>query len=805
LIEILQDPETAALEPVIGVLSELGRHSRAAFGTLKALMSDKLLGLKAEMAIARIGPPSAAGVKLLVHLHKKPKLRLQVVRTLGRMGEMARSAIPCLINNLGGSNRGLLKASLMALEQIGVREQGSLAAVIELAKRRKELRGDCLRVFKNLSRGAEAGQTIAYLESYYGDADEKLKMRAIMMLSGLGKDAVPVRVIKPLSLSKDRDVAFSAARVLLHMGQRDPLLLDLLKKSLDSAVHRKKAIGSIRDLGQTALLFLPELVEILELKDEALVLKIVNILPVFGKHCELLLPFLLSDFDSSRFELKKKLIGLFQSLGRQARLALPTLIRAMKEKRLRPELRASIEAIGLEADLAVPALIPLLDDKDQELSRFAKSSLYSFGPQTLPALTRALNKAGASEELRAAALMICAEFSVAELRKELPRFIDALFYSGVDVQKALAKVFIKIGPPATRRLCHNLKQSYWRRRKNAAFALGEIGPAAKSAASHLMTASNDSSGAVRNAAIDSLVKIGPALGADILKELKSCSESRQCQLLTVFTRWGERSKAYIPNLAALIRKDSYEDTVVGVLRCFESFKTRHEAIERALVGALDDDRSRVLLAALEILSRSGAVHGSVPRVTALLESKDGAVRVAAVRNLTAPAKGALALYPRFIAGLGDADKAFRKACLRALASHGRAHKAVPLAVLKELKNKSWLVRAYAARCLGQMGPAGAVAVDQLRKTIADKDARVRWASALALGGIGAKAQAGTKELTLALLDEDEDVVLVAIVALGKIGPKARSAAPALKKLKRIANAEQKEAIDKSLKAIEKPR
>lgn len=803
LITLLKDPNTVPIAEVIKTLAWIGIPARKAFGAIKAFRKDPKLKPVVEQALAKIGAPSAAETSFLLTLYNNPELRPQVIHSLGSMGKNAASAVQRLCEELKNTKPDHRKRAVKSLGRLGKTAQSAITPIIELAKSEPSLAVDCFEALTKIGSSQLDDEKTKALQSFFSHKNESLRLHAIIALVALKDDAVPVLELKALLDSKDARVAFVAARSLARLGQHSPRVLAMLEANLSVPAFRHSAIKSLRSLESKADFCIPKIAELLELENVALTVAILDLMPSLGPKSELLVPFLNSAVQSDSLTLRLKTIERLGSMGVKAKQALPILIESLTDKDCRSSLFSTLKLIGMDPLVSTPALIPLLDHSDPVLVKFARGKLFGFGPQTLPALIKTIDGIGISNGLRAKALRVCAQLPKKDLEAMLPQFINALFYVGASFREAMALVLKKIGAKSVLPLTRQFDGGYWRRRQNAAYCLGELGQLAVNAAPVLIKASKDKEGGVRVEAYKALAKLGPGIGDAILNEVSAEPDKSQRALLRIFATWKEKSKPYLPRLAALIEPKTHSDTVLGILRCFSAVPSEKRSYVPSLVVVLDDPRAELTLGALDLIHELKIADPKLfPKVKANLDSKDRAIKVRATELLSLFGDAAMPRAPQLIKGFQHPNKLYRQACSNTLSNLGKTRPQLAKLVAKELKSKEWIVRAYAARCLGNMGAAGSVAVENLKMGIEDEDPRVRWSTVKALGQMGEKADGAVPGLISALLDEDEDVVTVAIVSLGKLGVKARKAIPTLKKIKKIASEEQLRAIEETLKILE---
>ena len=259
-------------------------------------------------------------------------------------------------------------------------------------------------------------------------------------------------------------------------------------------------------------------------------------------------------------------------------------------------------------------------------------------------------------------------------------------------------------------------------RRNAASALGRIGPAAEAAVPALIEALKDDDNEVRRNAAFALGRIGPA------------------------------AEAAVP----------------------------------ALIEALKDEDSDVQRRAAFALGRIGpAAEAAVPALIEALKDEDSDVQRRAASALGRIGLAAEAAVPALIEALKDGDRDVRRSAADALGRIGPAAEAAVPALIEALKDEDSWFRNSAAFALGRIGPAAEAAVPALIEALKD-DNDALGGIAFALGRIGPAAEATVPALIEALKDDDIDVRSSAadtlqVIANGSLGARDFAAIPYLQR------------------------
>lgn len=277
-------------------------------------------------------------------------------------------------------------------------------------------------------------------------------------------------------------------------------------------------------------------------------------------------------------------------------------------------------------------------------------------------------------------------------------------------------------------------------------ALTAAGPAAKAAASELVTLLG-SSREDREAALRALAAIGPAAEPELVKALKHEKDAVRQATAEALGEGGV--KTGVPALAEALKTD------------------RSERVRMAAIGALfklKPDPKECLSAVLDALKDPGFP----------------VIRHTAVKLLAAwgpdAAEAALPLA-EFARGLKVQDQEERERCCKAIAGMGTAAAPACATILKILEDQPGRARRVIEETLFAIGEG---AVPALTEGLRSPQPHVRASSADILGRIGPASRGAVPALIEAMKDADlNGARLPAIAALGRIGPAAEASMPAL--------------------------
>ncbi|MGH7193268.1 MAG: HEAT repeat domain-containing protein, partial [Candidatus Saccharimonadales bacterium] len=327
-------------------------------------------------------------------------------------------------------------------------------------------------------------------------------------------------------------------------------------------------------------------------------------------------------------------------------------------------------------------------------------------------------------------------------------------------------------------------------RLQALVALGEIGPAARSAAPAIVKAlESDKTDGVRYAAAYAIGQVG-ASDQRSLAALGKALDSKDA-FLQVVAAWAlarvAKDDAEVQDKATRLIVESLKSDKVDVrraaARALAETNPPPETTAPLLIQAIHDSDPSVIANAIDAMASLGPKI--VPRVASNgLKSKD--LRLYAVRILAKIGPDAKEAAPALAEALKGSDGDFRREAQFVLGTFGAdAAPAVP-ELIRSLDSNDEQVRNSAIYALGKIGPAAKAALPALRGLRDSDDAFVRFAATWALVKIDPKnpqlIAAAVTELQKGLSDERPLVRLESAAALGELGAAAKAAVPELKKV-----------------------
>jgi HEAT repeat protein len=326
-------------------------------------------------------------------------------------------------------------------------------------------------------------------------------------------------------------------------------------------------------------------------------------------------------------------------------------------------------------------------------------------------------------------------------------------------------------------------------RASAAWALANLGEAAKSYAKNILDILKDKSvdSDVRRGAAYALGNLGEAAKpyvkdiADILKD-KSVDAFVRASATEALGNLGEAAKPYVKDIADIL-KDKSVDSYARASAAWalgnlgDAAKPYIKDIADFLKDKSVDPNLRALTA--QALKNLGEVAKPyVKEIADILKNKsvDKDIRISAAMALGNLGDAAKPYVKDILDILKDksVDRLVRISAAQALGNLGEVVKPYVKDILDILKDKSvdLFVRANAAQALGNLGDAAKPYVKDIADILKDKsvDSYVRASAAEALGNLGDAAKPYVKDILDFIKDKSVDlnVHYRAAVALGKI-------------------------------------
>jgi HEAT repeat protein len=469
--------------------------------------------------------------------------------------------------------------------------------------------------------------------------------------------------------------------------------------------------------------------------------------------------------------------------------------------------QAGIDALVEHGSGSVEPLLEALDGMTGSAQWSAAEVLRRLGDRAAPAVPTLLAtlKTGTDDAKAAAA------HALGGIARKDPAIIDTLADAvrGWRDYRFAAEALMKTGAPAMPKVVDLLLEGNRALQVRVlTFVLGQMGKEAMSATPALLLLRQCGDDEVRQAAeevLNFLKPTKPQLVTEFTKALDHPNHS--IKLLAIRHLGGYKADAD-PATKALARCLSDEDSVIreaAAMALAEIGGSAAEAVPALAEAARDPDtksataavialgvlgknRREALMALVDCLGTPAPVGVSaedalvawgadaVPQLQQIVDGRNPAARVRAIRALGRIGPAAKDAVPRLVRAMFDDDLAVQTSASEALGRLGPT--AVP-ALVDALKARDPAIRRRSAEALGSLGPVAAEAAAGLAKALRDRDPEVRAGAARALGRIGDGAKRTVSSLAKALRDKAAPVREEAAIALGNLVPRAAKASKAL--------------------------
>jgi HEAT repeat protein len=420
LIEGAKSPFDNLREASLRALGRLGPRAREAIpALLERLPTETSTTSPLREALVRLGPVS---VPALIQALEEKEQRLAALDVLGRIGPAAKEAAPAMLKAADGEFAPL---GLLALAGLGEAATPSLLEALKDSSRRLPALHALARV-----EGASPAvvKALTDLLADKGFAEKAEVLRTLAALGPAAKSALPVAKEQLTGTSEEIQAAAALALIKISGDGKvgGPVLVRLLTESKIAGVRRDAALGLAVAPAKDALPALQMM-----LKDPAV-------------------------------DLREAAADAIGALGKDGAGAVPALVEAVGSGEMSVQLAAcrALGKLGPSAKEAVPVLLQLLQAQDE-------SSLQ--GAELVPALARALWKIEGKESARELLVVLRRQLTAPTYPRALAETIETIGDLGAAARDLVPAVAARLDSP------------YQSVRWAAARALGNIGPAAKSA------------------------------------------------------------------------------------------------------------------------------------------------------------------------------------------------------------------------------------------------------------------------------------------------------------------------------------
>jgi HEAT repeat protein/predicted DNA-binding WGR domain protein len=508
LMERLDDKDWAVSATAAEELGKLGEQARTAVPSLcKALSSRvKMVRDAALKSMAVLDPEGTQTVPALTEalLQRNLNVRSWAAEQLGKQGEKAAAAVPCLVLLVPTWQAGVGRQANTAIQAIGAAAVPGLTQTLTHSD--EKIRKRALEAMRSIHNSTY--QVLRPFEEQLGKPppDVVKKMNKALKEFGGGEGGGPTTGVTGLKKQlKDRSwrTRWEAAIALGKMGKKALPALEDLTKALDDSDYdvREKAAQALGLIGPDAAPAVPKLLE--KLQDH-------------------------------REQVRVQAILAVSRIGQAPDEALETLLNMLKEEDSSPQMiAAAAEILAQQGDRALPALPHLIRNLRHQnfltriwsaraLGRLLAGRVISTGMSTELAEQVRDGTAGLRrmlEDLHPQALAWgAAAFHdvTGEVEPLLPIIRRLLPCRQADVRDGVTVLVRRAGDAARPILREALRHPDPRFRRGAALVLGKLGAQGQAALAEVeAAATNDTDAVVRKLAEEAVPKIRKGVEEEI--------------------------------------------------------------------------------------------------------------------------------------------------------------------------------------------------------------------------------------------------------------------------------------------------
>jgi len=534
----LESPDPKCRATAAGVIAKLGPKAAKAVPALIRALKDEHVSVRDDVvrALGAIGPAATSAAPALAEAFadKERYLRDTVFETLQKLAPKDLSAIPGLVRDVGSDaphTRIWAAAALSRLcrndyelSRVGIDPEPMLKALSEAASDRNvHVRRAAMRALSSLSCLGEVDPHI-FLNGMK-DRDDDVRMHAVLCL---GDSEALCRALK----DQNPKVRERAAERLSHRTDEESvgaLAEALSDEEWDVAYRAASALSARYRRAKAAL---PALTRIVADKDEEPLPRwsaaeaIGNVIRGWRRNSyvqandfDMFFHRPLTDigniegfdhFDDGQESVSAwgdKTQGIADNEIEAAVSALAVALQGWRE--LRAEAARSLGRIGPKAKEAVPALIKALKHTEEPTKIAAAEALMYIGPLASEAMPALVQATGDDERRVRHAAIWALDRVVTEPARIIPPLVDLLGHENPYTRYDASLAIARRGKAAVPALVKAVADTSVPRRRAAAYALSNIGPAAKDATDALIRALTDQDAHVVWYACQALERVQP--------------------------------------------------------------------------------------------------------------------------------------------------------------------------------------------------------------------------------------------------------------------------------------------------------
>lgn len=480
-----------------------------------ATHDDQLPKLKALQFLSPEGLRS--GILIVAESLKQKDRTSQLIAAsaLGKMGKLAKPAIPALLVALQDPDPSVRFQASASLKEIGPGADAVAPLAIALRTGDADSRAMVAEVLGQM--GPDASAAVPDLTGALGDPSERVRRAAGSALRRIGTETLSLVPSLARQLrDEDPEIRLRAVSAVATIG---PMVSQGLMPELINALEdpdpriRSGAIEAVREIARATEEALPALAR--RVKDEDRVVR-VSAASALGEACwktRSVVPALAEAAKDPEPSVRWTAIYGLENCGAGAAPVVPVLIEALKDKEKdhQQAVLRVLGRIGPEARLATVPLIGLLQDDDEEVRFLARGTLQRIGPDpelAVPAYVQWLGSPSRKERWIPAYALGKIEANA----QQVTALGVALRDQDIRVRTAAISSLSGLVPKSSdslRMLAEALTDSAPTVRLESVQALGELGPQAAGAVPDLIQALvGDAEAPIRRLAATALGNIG---------------------------------------------------------------------------------------------------------------------------------------------------------------------------------------------------------------------------------------------------------------------------------------------------------
>lgn len=517
-IAALRAPDVTARIRAADALAQLGQAAAGAVDPLVAALQDDnpLVRSHAAFALGQIGVPAPAAVDALARLIADPDrdVRRAAIAALRQLRAGPQVTIPLLVKVLESAEPS---ERMLAIRSLAEQGEEAVPTLIE-ALRNEKSRYWALLVAHEM--GPAARDAVPALLTCLSDPLQECRLEALMALGAVAPQSEEaIRAIRRALSDKETGVRYAAVYALGSIGPPAASAsadLERLVRGSDDFLRVVSAWALVKihpDNARHRQVAIPLLLEACSHKDESTRLAAIKALADLHPPATTVIPALERALHDERPQVVLAAVDALAGYGADG--AAP-LVKALNDERLRLPAVLGLRRLGPDARAAVEPLLQLLQSESHpEMRQEIYFALGAIGPGAQSAVDTLVAHLQ-SDDLR---VRYGATYVLGKIGPDAQRAVPALtanFENSDDARLKLASLWALLQiQPENRRLrlralpllVEALGDEAPLVRREAALALGRLGPAGRAAVQALQRALHDRDASVRDAVQEALQQI----------------------------------------------------------------------------------------------------------------------------------------------------------------------------------------------------------------------------------------------------------------------------------------------------------